>query len=317
MEEKVAAPVASSGVAHIVTGTEIYVNLAEPEAAARVAARDVDGVGLLRAEFTIAGIGKHPKALIKEGKQQEFVDKLARALRKVCAAFYPRRVVYRATDFKTNEYRNLEGGAEFEPEEDNPMIGYRGCFRYIKDADVFKLELKAIKKVREQYGMKNLQLMIPFVRTVDEFKLVRRIVEGSGLVQTKDFKLGIMCEVPSTVILIEDFCKAGIDFVSIGSNDLTQLTLGIDRDNPIVAEEFDERDKAVVSSMEKVIKVCRKYGVHTSICGQAPSVYPEITEMLVRAGIDGISVNPDVIEKTRKLVASVEKKILLEAATKE
>jgi pyruvate,water dikinase len=298
----------------LVTGTKIYVNLAEPELAEKVAAENVDGVGLLRAEFMIAGIGKHPKWLLKQGRGQEFVDALAKGLRKVCAAFGDRPVIYRATDFKTNEYKSLEGGAEFEPHEENPMIGYRGCFRYIKDPEVFKLELEAIKRVREQYGMKNLWLMIPVVRTVREFKLVKEIIEETGLHKSYDFKLGIMCEVPSTVILAEEFCRAGADFFSIGSNDLTQLTLGIDRDNPIVAEEFDERDPAILRSIKHVIETCHKYGVKVSCCGQAPSVYPEFAEALVRYGIDSISVNPDVIEKTRRTIASAEKRILLEGA---
>ena len=159
--------------------------------------------------------------------------------------------------------------------------------------------------------MKNLQLMIPFVRTVGEFKRVKQLVEESGLHQSRDFKLGIMCEIPSTVILAEEFCKAGADFFSIGSNDLTQLTLGIDRDNPIVAEEFDERDEAVLKSIETVVKTCHVYGVKVSICGQAPSVYPELTEKLVEFGIDSISVNPDVIEKTRRIIASAEQRKLL------
>ncbi len=298
----------------LITGTKIYVNLAESQAADRVSKQNVDGVGLLRAEFMIADINMHPKKAIKDGKQQEFIDALARGLRKFCTAFYPRPVVYRATDFKTNEYRALPGGEEFEPVEDNPMIGYRGCFRYIKDPASFALELEAIKKVREQYGLKNLWLMIPVVRTVREFKIVKELVEESGLHRSRDFKLGIMCEVPSTVILAEEFCKAGADFFSIGSNDLTQLTLGIDRDNSIVAEEFDERDDAIYQSIKKVIDDCHKYGVTVSICGQAPSVYKEFAEKLVEFGIDSISVNPDVIDATRRTVASAEMKVLLKKA---
>ena len=308
-----AAQAVVSVAAPIVTGTKIYVNLAEPDLAEKVAAENVDGVGLLRAEFMIAGIGKHPKWLIKQGRQAEFVEALSRGLRKVCAAFGTRPVVYRATDFKTNEYKSLEGGAEFEPHEENPMIGYRGCFRYIKDPEVFRLELEAVKRVREQYGMHNLWLMIPVVRTVHEFKVCKELVEEAGLHRSRDFKLGIMCEVPSTVILAEEFCKAGADFFSIGSNDLTQLTLGVDRDNPLVAEDFDERDPAVLRSIKQVIESCHKHGVKVSICGQAPSVYREFAEKLVEYGIDSISVNPDVIDQTRRIVASAEQRVLLKA----
>ncbi len=306
-----AAP-ASMGGAPVITGTKIYVNLAEPELADRVAGKNVDGIGLLRAEFMVAGLGVHPRKLIAEGRQKEFVDALASGLRKACSAFFPRPVIYRATDFKTNEYRNLDGGEQYEPKEENPMIGFRGCFRYIKDPEVFNMELAAIKKVREEYGLTNLWLMIPFVRTLHEYKLCKKLVKASGLHQNKDFKLGIMCEVPSTAILAEEFCQLGVDFMSIGSNDLTQLTLGLDRDSSLVAEDFDERDPAVIKSIERVIKACHKYGVKVSCCGQAPSVYPEFAEALVRFGIDSVSVNPDVIDVTRKTVASAEQKVLLE-----
>jgi len=310
-EAQPAQPAAMGG-APLITGTKIYVNLAEPELADRVAGKNVDGIGLLRAEFMVAGLGVHPRKLIAEGRQKEFVDALASGLRKACSAFFPRPVIYRATDFKTNEYRNLDGGEAFEPKEENPMIGFRGCFRYIKDPEVFNMELAAIKKVREEYGLTNLWLMIPFVRTLHEYKLCKKLVKASGLHQNKDFKLGIMCEVPSTAILAEEFCQLGVDFMSIGSNDLTQLTLGLDRDSSLVAEDFDERDPAIIKSIERVITSCHKYGVKVSCCGQAPSVYPEFAEALVRFGIDSVSVNPDVIDVTRKTVASAEQKVLLE-----
>jgi len=312
-EGQLAAAVAAAP-SHVVTGTKIYVNIAETEKAEEVGAKDCDGVGLLRAEFMIAGLGVHPKKLVAEHREQEFVDALANGLRTVCSAFYPRPVVYRATDFKTNEYRNLEGGAEFEPQEENPMIGYRGCFRYVKDPDVFRMELHAIKKVREEFGMKNLWLMIPFVRTLHELKVCKQLTEDEGLVRTYDFKFGIMCEVPSTVVLAEEFCEIGIDFMSIGSNDLTQLTLGVDRDSTIVAEDFDERDPSILKSVKAVIDGCHKHGVRVGICGQAPSVYPEFAEALVEFGIDSISVNPDVIDVTRRIVASAEMKALLKKA---
>lgn len=294
-----------------VTATKIYVNLAEPDQAEVIAKRPVDGVGLLRAEFMIAQIGEHPKKMIEENRGQEFVAKLAQGLEIFARAFYPRPVVYRATDFKTNEYRSLKGGEKYEPMEENPMIGYRGCFRYIKEPEVFNLELEALKMVRSK-GYPNLWLMIPFVRTLEEFEKVKNIIEKSGLLEEKDFKLWIMCEVPSVVILIEKFCQTGIDGISIGSNDLTQLTLGIDRDSSIVAEEFDERNEAVLWSLKRVAETCQKYGVTVSICGQAPSFYPEIVEFLVEAGITSISVNPDAIEETRRIVAAVEKKMILD-----
>ncbi len=294
-----------------VTGTKIYVNLAEVELAQKVAQLPCDGVGLLRAEFIIAGIGEHPRKMMKEGREQEFIDRLADGLRIFASSFYPRPVVYRATDFKTNEYRNLKGGEEFEPVEANPMMGYRGCARYIAEPDVFALEIKAIKKVRDEFGMKNLWLMIPFVRRIGELRAVRDLLRAHGIHRTRDFKLWIMCEVPSTVFLIDDFCKEGIDGVSIGSNDLTQLTLGIDRDNSTLAEGFDERNPAVLKAIEQVVRTCAKNGVTCSLCGQAPSVYPEFAEKLVEFGITSMSVNPDAVERTRRIVASAEMKVLL------
>lgn len=295
-----------------ITATKIYVNLAEPSLAEKVAAMNVDGVGLLRAEFIIMeSIGEHPKAMIKEGRQEEYVTKLATGMEAFAKAFYPRNVVYRATDFKTNEYRGLKGGEEFEPKEENPMLGYRGCFRYLKDPEEFALELEAIKRVRKNYN--NLQLMIPFVRRTDEFAKVKQIVEENGLNKQvdPDFKLWIMVEVPSAVIEIDKYCEMGIDGVSIGSNDLTQLTLGLDRDSSIVAEEFDERYPAVQWMIKRTVETCAKYGVTCSICGQAPSVYPEIAQKMVEYGATSISVNPDMVDSTRRLVAAVEEKILL------
>jgi pyruvate,water dikinase len=294
-----------------ITGTKVYVNLGEPSLAEAVAKLPVDGVGLLRAEFMIAELGEHPKAMVKAGRGDDYVKALVEGISTIASAFSPRPVVYRATDFKTNEYKGLKGGAEFEPDEDNPMIGYRGASRYIAEPDMFALEIKAIKKVREERDLKNVWVMIPFVRTVTEMKTVMKMMEDQGLKQSQDFKIWMMCEVPSNVILLERFLDLGIDGISIGSNDLTQLTLGVDRDNQTLAETFDERDEAVALSIQYVIKTCRKRNVTCSICGQAPSVYPEITEMMVKSGTTSVSVTPDVILSTRKVIASVEKRLLL------
>lgn len=295
-----------------ITGTKVYVNLAEPEKAQEVAVLPVDGVGLMRAEFIIAAMGEHPRAMVENGRSKEYTAGLVDGMTKIVSAFDPRPVIYRATDFKTNEYRDLKGGDKYEPQESNPMIGYRGAFRYINEPDLFKLELEAVKQVREKGGFKNLWMMIPFVRTVGEWTQVRDMVNNYGLKQGPDFKLLMMCEVPSNVILLEDFIAEGIDGVSIGSNDLTQLTVGVDRDNSgKLAVVFDERDKAVVKSLEYIIKTCRKYAKMVSICGQAPSVYPEITEMLVKNGITSVSVSQDVAISTRKLIASVERRMML------
>lgn len=294
-----------------ITGTKVYVNLGEPHLAEEVAKGPVDGVGLLRAEFMIAEMGEHPKAMVADGRGEDYVKGIADGVRTIASAFSPRPVVYRATDFKTNEYKGLKGGEKYEPEEDNPMIGYRGASRYIAEPEMFALELKAIKKVRDENDLKNLWIMIPFVRTVEEMKKCMEMVKASGLTQGPDFKIWMMCEVPSNVILLDKFLDLGIDGISIGSNDLTQLTLGVDRDNQTLAKTFDERDSAVVMSIQYVIKTCRKRNVTCSICGQAPSVYPEITEMMVRSGTTSVSVTPDMIIQTRKVIASVEKRLML------
>ncbi|VVC03148.1 putative phosphoenolpyruvate synthase [Candidatus Bilamarchaeum dharawalense] len=294
-----------------VTGTKIYVNMADVDQAEKIANLPADGVGLLRAEFMVAGMGQHPRKMLEDGRKKEFVDKLADDLRRFAAAFYPRPVVYRATDFKTNEYRNLEGGEKYEPHEENPMMGYRGAARYIQEPELFKMELEAIKKVREEYNLPNLWLMIPFVRRIGELRAIKDMMTEVKLYRTRDFKLWIMVEVPSTVVLIDLFCKEGIDGISIGTNDLTQLTLGIDRDNATLAKGFDERNEAVLRSLKRVVTICNKYGVTSSLCGQAPSVYPEFAEKLVEFGITSMSVNPDAVERTRRIVASAEQKIML------
>jgi pyruvate,water dikinase len=291
----------------IKTKTKLLVNLAQPELVDRVASRDVDGVGLLRAEFMVAQIGEHPSYMISQNRGNEFVDKLAQGLTAFAKAFQPRQVVYRTNDFKTNEYRALKGGEQYEEEEENPMIGYRGTSRYITDVDTFKLELEAIKKVRKQY--KNLWVMIPFVRTVNELAQTLKIMEAEGLKRSEDLKIWMMVEVPSNIILLEKFIATGIDGISIGSNDLTQLTLGIDRDSAKLAGAFDERDEAVMMSLERAIKVANSMGITSSICGQAPSVYPELTEKLVEWGITSVSVSPDMIDQTRVIIAKVEEKI--------
>lgn len=294
----------------IKTATKLYVNLGDPEIAQKVASLNVDGVGLLRAEFMMAQIGTHPRKIIKDRKQKAFVNQLAENLETFCRAFEPRPVVYRATDFKTNEYRNLKGGAQFEEEEENPLLGFRGAFRYLADPAVFELELAAIKKVRNKMGLKNLWLMIPFVRTPEELMAVKRIVVANGLSRSSTFQLWLMVEIPSNVILLDEFIKVGIDGVSIGSNDLTMLVLGVDRDNEDLRTGFNERDPAVLWALERTIKTSLKRKVSCSICGQAATLYPDLVEKLVKWGITSVSVSPDKVDSTRKLIYSLEEKLL-------
>lgn len=291
------------------TATKVYVNLAEVSRAQAVSQLNVDGVGLLRAEFMVADIGTHPRKFIAEKKQQLFISQLAEKLETFCAAFSPRPVVYRATDFRTNEYRNLKGGAAFEPPEENPMLGFRGAARYIADSQVFDLELEAIKLVRNKMGFKNLHLMIPFVRTPKELLEVKKIVAGSGLLRSPSFKFWMMVELPTNVIILDQYLDVGIDGVSIGSNDLTMLIMGTDRDNQEVAHDFNEMDEAVQWAFERVIRTCAKRHVTVSMCGQAPSDYPELVDKLVSWGITSVSVNPDAVDRVRETVAEAEKKL--------
>lgn len=290
------------------TATKIYVNLGEPDIAETVAKRNVDGIGLLRAEFMMANIGIHPKHMIAEGRQKEFILELTKDLLKFCKSFSPRPVVYRATDFKTNEYRHLKWGKLYEPEESNPMLGFRGASRYIASPEVFNMELEAIKLVRNKYGYKNIWLMIPFVRTPQELIEVKKIVSDAGLLRSPSFKFLMMTEIPSNVIQLDKFIDVGIDGISIGSNDLTMLTLGLDRDNGEVAKSFNEMDPAVLWSLKRLITKAKKRGILCSICGQAPSNYPELVEKLVKWGATSISVSPDAIDATREIVAAAEKK---------
>ena len=300
-----------------VTATKIYMNLGQPDEIERYKNLPFDGIGLMRIEFIISSwIGYHPLYLVDQGRGVYFVDKLAEGIAKVASAIYPRPVVVRFSDFKSNEYRRLKGGEKYEDiDERNPMIGWRGVSRYItpKFEPAFRLELRAIKKVRDEWGLKNVWVMFPFVRTTWELKKALQIMADEGLERGRDFKVWIMVEVPSTVLLADEFAKI-IDGFSIGSNDLTQLVLGVDRDSGLLARMgyFDERDPAVLKAIKMIIDAAHRNGVTASICGQAPSVYPELVEFLVRNGIDSISVNPDAVVSTRRRVASIEKKIMLE-----
>jgi pyruvate,water dikinase len=278
--------------------------LAEPERAKEIAKLNVDGVGLLRAEFMIANIGIHPKEAIKKKEQGAFITKLAHDMEIFAREFYPRPITYRATDFKTNEYRSLPGGVHWEPIEPNPMLGFRGAFRYVSNPEVFSLELQAIKRVREKYN--NFNLMIPFCRSPEELAKVRRLVASEGLFESTTFKFLMMCEIPVNVIQIEDFIKVGIDGISIGSNDLTMLMMGTDRDNADVAQEFNEMSPSVLWALERVIRKCSDMGVTSSICGQAASTHEDLVKKLVKWGITSVSVNPDTIDNTREIVAKAE-----------
>jgi len=312
------APVATTfAESYIATGTKVYVNLGEPEIADKVAALPADGIGLLRQEFVwTSEIGEHPLYLIESGHPEKVVNGLAEAFRKICTAFNPRPVIMRFSDFKSSEYRDLKGGDKYEPMEPSALMGWRGASRYYdpKYIEGFKLEVKAVKKVREEYGLKNLHVMIPFCRRVEEMEKINKILEEEGLVRSLDFKVWLMAEIPSNCLIADKFNKY-VDGYSIGSNDLTMTILGCDRDNETVAHLFDERDLAVKRAIRLLIKLAHRDGKTVSICGQAPSVYPEFTEFLIKSGIDSVSVSPDMVISTRKLVAMVEQRLILDKTT--
>lgn len=303
-------PISNKPTEKIKTATKVYVNLAEPSRAPMIAKMHVDGVGLFRAEFLMAQIGTHPKKFIEDNKETQFIKQMAAGMEQIAESFHPRPVIYRASDFRTNEFRNLKGGKAYEPPEENPMLGFRGAARYIADQRVFTLELEAMKYVRNKAGFKNLHLMIPFVRTPEEMSEVKKIVASSGLSRSSTFKLWMMVELPTNVIRIDDFLDVGLDGISFGSNDLTMLILGTDRDNSEVAHDYKETDPAVTWAFERVIKACAKRGVTTSMCGQAPSDYPDLVEKLVAWGITSISVTADAIDHVRQTVATAEQRLV-------
>ena len=299
-----------------ITATKIYMNLGEPSIIGRYKNLPFDGIGLMRTEFIFTNmIGAHPMYLVKTGQGKFMIDKLAEGINMVAQEIYPKPVVVRMSDFRTNEFRGLKGGDEVEPIEANPMIGWRGVSRYISPAyeEGFRLECRAMRKVREEFGLDNVWAMLPFVRTTWELKRVKEIMAEEGLVQDKGFKIWIMAEVPSVVFQAEEFAQM-VDGFSIGSNDLTQLVMGADRDSGILNNMgyFDERNEAVKRAISILIKAAHKYGKTISICGQGPSQYPEFAEFLVQEGIDSISVNPDTVAYTRRLVAQVEQKMILD-----
>jgi pyruvate,water dikinase len=312
--------------------TQIMMNVANPEGAFALSFIPNDGVGLAREEFIITSyIKAHPLALLDYAKIQDaavraeldkltagyddkaqfFVDKLAQGVSMIAAAFYPKDVIVRLSDFKTNEYANLVGGRAYEPVEENPMLGFRGASRYYNPryAAGFALECRAMKKVRDEMGLTNVKLMVPFCRTVEEGRKVIAEMAQHGLKRGEsELEIYVMCEIPSNVILAEEFAEA-FDGFSIGSNDLTQLILGVDRDSEIVAGIFDERNPAVKKMIAEVIAVCRKKGRKIGICGQAPSDYPEFAQFLVEQGIDSISLNPDTVLKTTLAVLEEENRL--------
>ncbi|MFH0837395.1 MAG: phosphoenolpyruvate synthase [Candidatus Aenigmatarchaeota archaeon] len=289
------------------TRTKIYVNVGNPSLALDAAMLPVDGVGLARQEFIItSAIEEHPLAMIKQGRGDEYVEKLSQGIAKIAAAFYPRPVVVRLSDFKTNEYRGLKGGEEYEPLEENPMIGWRGASRYISHGfeKAFALECHALKKVIYDMKLNNVIIMVPFCRTIKEATEVIKELNKFGLGKAKRY---VMAEIPSNVILADQFSKH-FDGFSIGSNDLTQLTLGIDRNSELVAPSFDERDESVKRMISMLIKTAHKYKRTVGICGEAPSNYPEFAAFLVKEGIDSISVQTDAVFHIKLLVAKLEKR---------
>jgi len=313
--------------------TQIMLNLGNPDLAFKTSFLPNDGVGLVRMEFIISEyIRVHPLALLNPEKVDDpkarrkidrltrgypdgsafFVERLSEGIGTIAAAFWPKPVVVRMSDFKSNEYASLIGGAAFEPSENNPMLGFRGASRYAHPAyaEGFALECRAMRRVREQMGLTNVILMLPFVRRIAEADLVLQTMADLGLRRGENgLKVYAMCEIPNNVILIDQFAKR-FDGFSIGSNDLTQLTLGVDRDSEIVAFDYDERDEGVKEMIRLAVEGCRRNGIHSGLCGQAPSDYPDMAEFLVRLGIDSMSLNPDTVIKTTRQVLQLETQLV-------
>ncbi|MFC6259325.1 phosphoenolpyruvate synthase [Levilactobacillus fujinensis] len=299
------------------TATGVMMNLGDPDLADKYSTLPADGIGLMREEFIWTSfIHEHPLYLIEQGHPEKVVDMLAEGVSKVARAMAPRPVVLRLSDFKSSEYRNLKGGEKFEPHEPADLLGWRGASRYYdpKYIEAFKLELEAVKKVRNDFGLKNLNVMIPFVRKVEEAQKITEIMKNQGLVRSADFKVYMMAEIPSNIILADKFNEF-VDGYSIGSNDLTMLLLGCDRNNDTVSPLFDERNLAVKRAIRHLIKTAHKDGRTVSICGQAPSEFPDFTNFLIQSGIDYVSVNPDMVKETKRNVAHFEQRIMLDKAT--
>jgi len=296
-----------------ITATEIKVNVSMPEAAEMAAATLADGVGLLRIEHMILGLGKTPRYYINAGREEEYIDELVKGVRTVAEAFYPKPVWVRTLDAPTDEFRGMEGG-ENEPHEHNPMLGWRGIRRDLTDTDHFRIEMRAFKKLHEM-GLTNVGIMLPLVQHVSEFQKAKALMIEEGLNLDK-IDVGIMVETPAAALTIEEFIEDGIDFISFGTNDLTQYTLAVDRNNENVADLYSELHPAVLTLIEYVVERCNKAGVTTSICGQAGS-YPEMAKRLVEIGITSISANIDAAATVRETVARAEKIIMLRALREE
>jgi pyruvate,water dikinase len=309
-EEKPTEPVEKAPAAAIVTATEVKVIMDLPDAAEKAAATGAAGVGLVRLEIMIANGGIHPAEYIRRGKAQDYITLLKNGIRTIAQAFSGKPVWVRCSDMRTDEYRNLEGG-EKEPKETDPMIGWHAIRRLLDEPEILKAEFQAIKELHDE-GFNNVGVMLPFIIRTEEVKKAKDILREIGREPIKDIDFGVMIETPASCWIIEELCQEGISFISFGTNDLTQLTLGIDRNNEHIAKLFDEMHPAVLREMAKVIDTCKKYNVTTSICGQAGS-RPEMAEFLVKQGIDSISANVDAVDDIRRIVAHTEKKLLLDA----
>ena len=298
-------------VRKIKTATKVYVNMADPDLADELGQLDADGVGVLRSETMFTAFGEHPQKIIDEKREKEFVTYLSTGIEKVCKAFNGRSVIYRSNDFKAFELKGLKGGEMYEKYEDNPIIGYRGVYRYLLNPAPFKLELEALKNVRNKSNYKNLSILLPFVRTPSELREIKKIISASGLKRSSTFKIYLMLSIPSNIILIEDILNVGIDGVVFGTSDLSQLMLGLDKDNPLLSGGINQQDASLIWSYQKVIEACHKFKVTSSIDNVSISSNPDLVKELIKMGISSVSVNPELIQDTKEMIYEVEKQLVL------
>jgi pyruvate,water dikinase len=292
------------------TATKLLITVSDHNSPEKLAALPSDGIGVLGANTLMQELGQHPKKVLRDGKQKQYTDEFAKLIASYCTPFYPRPVYFNTSSATSKEFRTLDGGKSFEPSEENPLLGYRGAFRSLHDPHVFSMELEAISQARNMLGAANLQLIIPFIRSVSELTKVKKVITSHGLYRSASFKLWLSADVPATVILLEDYIRTGIDGVVIDHDSLTSLLLGTDQNNSEVAATFHEQHAAVLQAIRHCIKTCQKHELPTIITGQAASLYPAFIENVVDWGVTNIAVMPNALDNIRKTIYKYERRLI-------